>query len=77
MQTHTQRLYRSRSERMIAGLCGGIAQFENLDPSIVRLLVVLAAFLWPPTLVVYLGLLFIIPEEPLNPPQPPEPTEVA
>lgn len=36
-----KKLYRSRSNRMICGVCGGIAEYFNLDPSIVRLLFVL------------------------------------
>ena len=70
MQTTPQRLYRSRHERMIAGICGGLAQFLGMDPSIVRLGVVLIAFFWPPTLLVYLGLMLLIPEEPLSAPEP-------
>lgn len=32
-----KRLYRSRSERVIAGVCGGIAEYFNVDPTIIRL----------------------------------------
>ena len=32
-----RRLYRSRTEKMIAGVCGGIAEYFNIDPTIVRL----------------------------------------
>ena len=60
------RLYRSRTNRMIAGVCGGIAQHWNLDPTLVRILYVLisifsAAF---PGLLLYVILWAIIPEEP-------------
>lgn len=75
MQTTPARLYRSRRQRMIAGICGGLAHFLGLDPSVVRLGVVLIACLWPPTLLVYLALLVLIPEEPLAPPEPIEPPE--
>lgn len=77
MQTTPRRLYRARHERMIAGICGGLAQFLGMDPSIVRLGVVLIAFLWPPTLLVYLALLLLIPEEPLSTPEPIAPPEEA
>ncbi len=39
------RLLRSRTERMIAGVCGGIAEYLNVDPTIVRLLFVLVTLL--------------------------------
>jgi phage shock protein C len=77
MQTNNRRLYRSRQERMITGICGGLAQFLGMDPSIMRLGVVLIAFLWPPTLLVYLALLLSIPEEPLSQPESPAPIEQA
>jgi phage shock protein C len=32
-----RRLYRSRSDRRIAGVCGGLAEYFNIDPTIVRL----------------------------------------
>ena len=39
-----QKLYRSRSNKKIAGVCGGIAEMMNVDPTIVRLLVVVLGF---------------------------------
>ncbi len=32
-----KKLYRSNSQRMIAGVCGGIAEYFNIDPTIVRI----------------------------------------
>ncbi len=37
----TKRLYRSKKDRMIAGVCGGIAEYFAIDPVIVRLIAVL------------------------------------
>jgi len=39
-----KRLYRSRTERMIGGVCGGIAEYFNVDPTLVRLAWVLLLF---------------------------------
>jgi len=39
---------RSRNDKMIAGVCGGIARYFNVDTTIVRLLFVLAVFLGGP-----------------------------
>ncbi len=36
-----KRLYRSRKSRMLCGVCGGIAEFFNIDPTLVRLAFVL------------------------------------
>ncbi|MEW6066458.1 PspC family transcriptional regulator [Desulforamulus profundi] len=60
-----KRLVRSRSQRMIAGVCGGIAEYLDIDPTAVRVLyailsVLSAAF---PGIIIYLLLVFIIPLE--------------
>jgi phage shock protein PspC (stress-responsive transcriptional regulator) len=59
-------LQRSRSDRMIAGVCGGIAKSLGWDPTLVRVLYVLisifsAAF---PGILVYIILWVVMPEEP-------------
>ncbi len=60
-------LYRSRSNRMIGGVAAGIGDYLGLDPTIVRLLFVFAALVgWvAPAVIVYLVMLFVVPEEPL------------
>ena len=59
------RLYRSRSERMISGVAGGLAEYVDLDPTIVRLLLVVALLTTgPAALVLYLLCVMIIPREP-------------
>jgi len=62
-----RRLMRSRRNRMVAGVCGGLADYLNVDPTIVRLLWALAT-IFPGTLPVgllgYLLAWIIIPEEP-------------
>ena len=60
-----KRIYRSRDHRMIAGVAGGIAEYLNVDPTIVRLIWLLT--LLPggvPGLVLYALCWIIIPEEP-------------
>ncbi|MFH1787492.1 MAG: PspC domain-containing protein [archaeon] len=42
----TKKLYRSKKERIIAGVCGGIAEHLNADPTIVRLLWVIGTLLF-------------------------------
>lgn len=66
MNTEVKRLYRSRTERMIGGVCGGLGEFLNVDVTLVRLLFVLGAIFGGPGLVVYLVMLIVVPEEPLT-----------
>ena len=40
MDNQPKRLYRSNKNRMLAGICGGIAEYFNTDPTIVRLIAV-------------------------------------
>ena len=62
----TLRLYRSRRHRMIAGVCGGLAERYDWDPSVVRLIFVLASFLPIPTHIalLYIIMWIVIPEAP-------------
>ncbi len=63
-----KRLHRSRTEKMIAGVCGGIAEYLDVDPTIVRVLWVLVALLAGTGILLYLILWIVMP---LDVPQPP------
>ena len=65
MATEMHRLYRSRTDRMIGGVCGGLGKYLTIDPTVVRLIFVLALLLGGHGLLVYLILLLVVPEEPL------------
>jgi phage shock protein C len=56
-----KKLKRSQNDRMIAGVCSGIGEYLDLDPTIVRLLFVLLFFLGGNGLLIYLILLIIMP----------------
>jgi len=62
----TPRLYRSRRHRMIAGVCGGLAERYDWDVSVVRLIFVLASFLPIPThmVLVYIIMWIVVPQAP-------------
>jgi phage shock protein C len=62
----TTRLTRSRSDRMIAGVAGGVARYLNTDPTLVRLVFVLLA-LSGPGLLFYPLLWLVMPQEPAGP----------
>jgi phage shock protein C len=59
------RLYRSRGERMLAGVAGGVADYLDVDPTLVRLGFLVAFVATGPVAVfAYLGAALIIPSEP-------------
>ncbi len=60
-----KRLYRSRTNKKIAGVCGGLAEYFNVDPVIIRIIAFI--LLLPggfPGLIPYVVLWIIVPEEP-------------
>lgn len=57
-----KKLRRSRHNRMVCGVMGGIAEYFNIDPTIVRVLFLICSFTGFP-IVLYLFLAIIIPEE--------------
>ncbi len=59
-----KRLKRSNKEKMIAGVCGGIAEYFDSDPSMVRIIYVLVSILSVafPGILVYIVLWIIIPQ---------------
>lgn len=61
-----KRLYRSRKYRMICGVCGGIAEYFNIDPTLVRLAVILFTFAGGSGILAYLIAAIIVPDEPLS-----------
>ena len=63
-----KRLYRARDERMIWGVCGGIAKYFGIDPTIVRLIAVLSLFFGFMGVLVYIILAIVMPLEPLSTP---------
>lgn len=66
MNMESKRLYKSRSNRMICGVCGGIAEYLKLDPTVIRLLFALFSFFGGSGIVVYIIAAIIIPEEPID-----------
>lgn len=58
-------LYRSEKNKMLAGVCGGIGEYLNIDPTVIRLIFVLLSLLTGIIfgLIIYIVLVFIIPTE--------------
>ena len=59
-----KRLYRSRKDKMLAGICGGLAEYFAVDPSLVRIAGVLLCLYAGTGLLVYILAAIIIPEDP-------------
>ena len=60
-----KRLYRSKKEQMLGGICGGLAEYIEVDPSIIRLVfVVLIVLSWGLFLLVYITAWIIVPVSP-------------
>jgi phage shock protein C len=60
----TRRLYRSKSDRALAGLCGGLAEYFNLGATLIRVVFVLLAVLGGSGLVLYVAMWIIVPNQP-------------
>jgi phage shock protein C len=61
-----KRVYRPRTERVLGGVAGGLAEYFDVDPTVVRLLFVVLAFItgFIPMIAFYFVAWFIIPQEP-------------
>jgi phage shock protein C len=60
----TEKLYRSRTNRQVAGVCGGLAKRFNVDVTLVRVLFVLLGIFGGSGIVLYIALWIIVPNEP-------------
>ncbi len=65
MEEPPKKLYRSRADRRIGGVCGGLANYFNIDATMVRLLFVLGLLFVGGTFFAYIILMIVIPEEPV------------
>ncbi len=59
-----KRLYRSRKQRMLCGVCGGIAEYFNIDPTLVRLALVVFCLAVGMGVVAYIIAAIVMPDEP-------------
>ncbi len=57
----TKRLYRSTKDKVLGGVCGGVAEYFEVDPVIVRLLWVLLTLAWGAGLLLYIIAWIIVP----------------
>jgi len=66
-------LTRSLNNRMFAGVCAGLADYMNMDPTVIRLIFVLLFFATGPgVLLAYFIMMIVVPEEAVVQPKQPE-----
>lgn len=58
-----QKLYRSRDNRIIAGVCGGLGEYFGIDPTWVRLIFILLFFAGGAAFLIYIILWLIVPSK--------------
>ena len=63
-----RRLYRSRQDRRIAGVAGGIGDYLDVDPTVIRVLWIVSLFFMGMGILLYIILAFVMPLEPLPAP---------
>jgi len=64
MSLPARRLYRSRKQRILGGVCGGLGEYFGVDPVLIRLAWVLFCFVWGVGLLLYIIAWIIIPPAP-------------
>jgi phage shock protein PspC (stress-responsive transcriptional regulator) len=64
MSAQYKQLFRSRNDRMLAGVCGGLGEYFDIDPTIIRLIFVFGAVVTGSGLFwAYLVMMLVVPEE--------------
>ena len=61
---NSRKLYRSRKDKMLGGVAGGLAEYFDIDPTIVRIIFVVALFVGGGGFLAYLIMWIVVPEEP-------------
>jgi len=64
MPQKIKKLYRSRKDRMICGVCGGLGEYLGVDPTIVRILWILFSLAYGAGILAYILACIVIPEKP-------------
>ncbi|WP_288314104.1 PspC domain-containing protein [uncultured Eubacterium sp.] len=62
----SKKLYKSTTDRKLCGVCAGIANYLNIDPTVVRLLWALITFVGGAGVIAYIVCALVIPDEPYN-----------
>ncbi len=60
---HVKRIYRSQTDQVLAGVCGGLAEYFKVDPALVRIIWILVTLFGGSGILAYIVALFILPQE--------------
>lgn len=63
MAPQPKRLFRSRTNKVIAGVCGGLGEYFSIDATIIRLIFVISVVVWGTGIIVYLVMMIVMPLE--------------
>ena len=58
-----KKLYRSRTDRKIWGICGGLAKYLDMDPTVVRIIAIVSIFISGIGIIAYIVMRIMVPEE--------------
>ena len=56
-----KRLYKSSRNKKICGVCGGIAEYLNMDPTVIRLITAIIVLAWGSGIILYIIMAFVMP----------------
>ena len=59
----TKRLFKSDTNKMLCGVCGGIGEYFNIDPVIIRLAWIMLAFVYGGGLLAYIIAAIVVPQQ--------------
>ena len=60
----SEKLYRSRTNRQVAGVCGGLAERFNVDATLVRVLFIVLAIFGGAGILLYIAMWIVVPQQP-------------
>jgi phage shock protein C len=60
----SRKLYRSQTNRVLAGVCGGLADYFGVDVTVIRVLFIAFAFIGGASLPIYLAMWIVVPRQP-------------
>ena len=63
----SQKLYRSQANKVFAGVCGGLAEYFDVDPVVIRIIFVLMVLFGGSGVLLYIVAIFIVPKRPYQP----------
>ena len=66
MSAEYKKLYRSRNNRVIGGVCGGLGEYLGVDPTAIRLIYIILALWFGSGILAYIIFMILVPEEPVD-----------